>query len=125
MRVKHQNPLIIDIIDSHDIFKKQWTKRKAFYQKNNYMISYTDDYRRDKWTEITKKEKNKKNNESDEIDSIPMGKCLITISQIWGSPCPASKVFNAVFIVIFSCSNCATLCSNAVFFASNSFVAAK
>ena len=83
MRVKHQSPLIIDIIDSHDIFKKQWVKRKAFYQKNNYMISYSSDYRGNKWTEITKKEKNKENKENnlyDEFDSIPTGKCLISIA---------------------------------------------
>jgi superfamily II DNA or RNA helicase len=28
LRVKHENPLIIDIIDSHDLFKRQWNKKK-------------------------------------------------------------------------------------------------
>ena len=86
MRVKHQNPLIIDIIDQHDLFKKQWAKRRLFYQKNNYDIISTDDYRSDKWTSLTKRGSNKNQNDINDLDcndnkmnTIPMGKCLITI----------------------------------------------
>lgn len=42
LRVKHEQPLIIDIIDSHDIFERQYNKRKAFYIQNNYKIIYTN-----------------------------------------------------------------------------------
>jgi superfamily II DNA or RNA helicase len=38
LRVKHANPVIVDIIDSHDPFKKQWQQRKRFYKKNQYAI---------------------------------------------------------------------------------------
>lgn len=38
LREKHENPLVIDIIDTHDVFKKQWKKRLTFYKKNNYSI---------------------------------------------------------------------------------------
>ena len=38
LRVKHARPLIIDIIDTHDVFKKQWNKRKLFYKRNKYKI---------------------------------------------------------------------------------------
>ena len=33
LRVKHNNPLIIDIVDKHDLFRKQWLKRltKGFF----------------------------------------------------------------------------------------------
>ena len=31
LRVKHSNPLIIDIVDQHDCFINQFAKRKAFY----------------------------------------------------------------------------------------------
>lgn len=42
LRVKHDRPLVIDIIDHHDVFKKQWNKRKLFYKKSNYKIIHTD-----------------------------------------------------------------------------------
>ena len=42
LRVKHENPIIVDIIDSHDIFQNQWTQRKRFYKKCNYRIRQID-----------------------------------------------------------------------------------
>jgi superfamily II DNA or RNA helicase len=41
LRDKHSNPIVVDIIDSHDIFKNQWRKRKTFYKRENYKIIYT------------------------------------------------------------------------------------
>ena len=41
LREKHSNPVVVDIIDSHDLFKNQWRKRKTFYKKENYKIIYT------------------------------------------------------------------------------------
>ena len=38
LRARHQNPVVIDIIDSHDIFQNQWRQRKKFYKNCNYMI---------------------------------------------------------------------------------------
>lgn len=54
LREKHSNPIVVDIVDSHDLFKNQWRKRKVFYKKENYKIiytistNYTTDY--SKWT---------------------------------------------------------------------------
>ena len=45
LRVKHEHPLVIDIIDNHDLFKQQWSKRKQFYTKNNYKIIHTKEYK--------------------------------------------------------------------------------
>ena len=42
LREKHSNPIVVDIIDSHDLFKNQWRKRKTFYKKENYTILYTN-----------------------------------------------------------------------------------
>lgn len=42
LRVKGNNPLVIDIIDSHDPFQKQWLQRKRYYKKNNYFIYNVD-----------------------------------------------------------------------------------
>lgn len=41
LRTRGQNPMVIDIVDSHEYLKTQWTKRKAFYKKCNYKIYYT------------------------------------------------------------------------------------
>tara|TARA_B100000927_G_scaffold288697_1_gene283732 strand:+ start:1881 stop:4520 length:2640 start_codon:yes stop_codon:yes gene_type:complete len=38
LRTKHQSPIIVDIVDPHDIFQKQWLQRKRFYKKCNYKI---------------------------------------------------------------------------------------
>ena len=42
LRVKHSNPLVVDFVDTHDIFQSQWRKRKTFYKKQNYKIVYTN-----------------------------------------------------------------------------------
>jgi len=43
LRQKHDfEPTIVDIIDSHDNFQRQWQKRKTFYKKQNYKIIQTD-----------------------------------------------------------------------------------
>lgn len=38
LRIKHEKPIIVDIVDDHDIFQNQWTRRKTFYKKCNYSI---------------------------------------------------------------------------------------
>ena len=40
LRVKHGNPVVVDIMDSHNLFKNQWKKRKTFYKRENYKIIY-------------------------------------------------------------------------------------
>jgi superfamily II DNA or RNA helicase len=40
LRIKHDNPVVVDIVDSHDIFQRQWLQRKRFYKKSNYAIRY-------------------------------------------------------------------------------------
>lgn len=38
LRVKHDNPIIVDIVDAHEIFQNQWAQRRRFYKKCNYRI---------------------------------------------------------------------------------------
>jgi superfamily II DNA or RNA helicase len=78
LRVKHERPLVVDIIDNHDVFKRQWMKRKAFYKKNKYKIISTNSnlYESDTWTILYDN-----NSKIDTIikndEEIPKGKCLI------------------------------------------------
>ena len=56
LREKHSSPIVVDIIDSQDLFQNQWRKRKTFYKKENYKIIHTTNtnYTPDtsKWTII-------------------------------------------------------------------------
>jgi superfamily II DNA or RNA helicase len=40
LRAKHDysHPIIYDFVDSHDVFQRQWAKRKSYYKKQNYKI---------------------------------------------------------------------------------------
>jgi superfamily II DNA or RNA helicase len=40
LRAKHafSHPIIYDFVDSHEVFQRQWLKRKSFYKKQNYKI---------------------------------------------------------------------------------------
>jgi superfamily II DNA or RNA helicase len=81
LRIKHDNPLVIDIVDMHDIFQRQWIKRQKFYIKQKYEIisikntefltdNYETIYNPDKSNKI-KKDKNEK----DKIEDL--GKCIV------------------------------------------------
>ena len=38
LREKHDKPLVVDIVDGHDVFKNQWIKRRRYYKKCEYTI---------------------------------------------------------------------------------------
>jgi len=40
-RHAHMNPIVVDIVDTHEPLKVQWKKRVAFYKKQNYKVVYT------------------------------------------------------------------------------------
>ena len=78
LREKHDQPLVIDIVDNHEVFKKQWDKRKAYYLKNNYKILYTKDFIKNNyndhgiWCEIKKEKKG----------STKEKKCLVNFTNL-------------------------------------------
>jgi hypothetical protein len=51
LRVKHERPLVIDIVDSHEVFLSQWQKRRKYYLANNYTVMHTKSplYVLDQW----------------------------------------------------------------------------
>ena len=93
LREKHSQPVVVDIIDSHDMFQKQWIKRKRFYKSQNYKIiecsnkNYTPKI--EDWSvtfepgnmncKTTNDKKNK--NEENTNNDLPQGKCLIKIKK--------------------------------------------
>ena len=42
LRTKHIQPLVIDIVDNHDLFQNQWNKRLTYYMKENYQVFHSD-----------------------------------------------------------------------------------
>lgn len=79
LRTKHIRPIVVDIVDNHDIFQNQWKKRKTFYMKNNYKIikinsnDYNNQY--DTWKiAFDKKEVGSSIKEKDLV-----GKCFVKI----------------------------------------------
>ena len=80
LRTKHSKPLVVDVTDQHDVFKRQCNKRIKYYNKQGYKIKRCSNKNYNDFTEvISKKRKGKKKNIV--IDDNPLkGKCLINLS---------------------------------------------
>ena len=96
LRAKHATtkPIVYDIMDTHEVFQKQYAKRKSFYKKQGYKIIQTDSmqYQHDisDWKVVYEPSACKGGkNDSDSEDSennalktkntIAIGKCLISL----------------------------------------------
>jgi len=92
LRVKHENPIIVDIVDSHDLFQNQWKQRRQFYKKCNYRINqidsrkYTDMTNTSSWHSVFEPKKQKVVDETPKVcgstGTIFEGKCLIKMDDI-------------------------------------------
>ena len=62
LRRQDVDALVIDILDQHGIFHRQWLKRRAFYKRSNFEIMLTDnkDYFENKWESLKKRKKKRK-----------------------------------------------------------------
>ena len=84
LRVKHERPMVIDIIDTHDLFMSQWLKRRKYYIGNKYKVIHTNShlYESNVWTTLYEpgeqaneyKKKMKKKDDNDQMK----GTCLLT-----------------------------------------------
>lgn len=106
LRVKHDNPIIVDIVDTHDVFQNQWSKRRVYYKKCNYHIHKIDstnyggmaiDWETDtKWKRVFIPKANNlacskkvlelsgsgSDDESEITGQIKQGKCLISLDGL-------------------------------------------
>lgn len=73
LRVKRERPLVVDILDTHEVFQRQYKKRLAFYRKNKYTIMHSDNnkYFKSEWMDTTCKSKQ---------SNVKKTKCMISIS---------------------------------------------
>ena len=100
LREKHEKPLVIDIVDKHDVFQNQWTKRRRYYKKCGYTIKAMDSERYAGFSDMTKWKLVYKNackiskkesapvelcddSDSDEVEAHPKGsnKCMVMIEE--------------------------------------------
>jgi hypothetical protein len=87
LRTRHDNPIVVDIIDKHDTFQNQWRKRKTFYRKCNYRIIATDSVKYsgmrdfDKWKLVfTPKDCSSNTNDNEEpVRDDPPAKCFLKL----------------------------------------------
>ena len=81
LRTKHTKPMVIDVVDQHQVFKRQCNKRIKYYNKQGYKIKRCSNKNYNEFTEIiTKKKKGTKT--TIEISDNPLkGKCLINLSS--------------------------------------------
>ena len=77
LRQRGVDHLIIDIVDQHGVFNRQWEKRRAYYKKQKYTIKEIDkdDYGTGGWTTTFKK--GEKKNREKKNKKLQIGKCLI------------------------------------------------
>jgi superfamily II DNA or RNA helicase len=80
LREKHSKPIVVDIIDKHDIFQRQWLKRKTFYKKNNYRIIGIDNLSYHQDTSIWKVICSEKPIKEEKENSLT-GKCFLNIKN--------------------------------------------
>jgi superfamily II DNA or RNA helicase len=86
LRSDHEMPVVVDIVDSHEPFQKQWIKRKAFFKKENYKIIKTNSstYNPDVsgWEVVYEPKVKKQEKEEPENDDEPkpQRKCNIDLS---------------------------------------------
>ena len=81
LRQKHKQALVVDIVDSHSLFQRHFTKRKTFYRKSKFKVIQTNmnGYQNGDWETIydpinkIKKAFGKTKNE----DKLLQGVCLI------------------------------------------------
>ena len=92
LRQKGHQPVVLDIIDSHEPFRNQWRKRQAFYRKEEYEIHTTDSARYvkgewDKQVAVRQRKANKGGAGQSTLtvdtsqDEQPKRKCLIKLKS--------------------------------------------
>ncbi len=81
LREKEKSKLVVDIVDAHDMFQRQYIKRRRFYNKQNFKIMETDvkGFKKNDWITYSRKRKSKK------VDSLnqPLlqGKLLFNLTD--------------------------------------------
>ena len=80
-RKKHDRPLIVDVVDQHDVFQNQWRKRRAYYKKCGFRIHASTSEDRTHWKIVHEpKIVDHKMEEDENTVTVPKG-CMIQIDS--------------------------------------------
>ena len=81
LRKKGKEKLVVDIVDSHEMFQRQYTKRRRFYNKQNFKIMETDvkGFKKDDWTTYSRKRKTTKANSKNQ--PLLQGKLMFNLND--------------------------------------------
>ena len=91
LRVKHEKPIVVDIVDRHEVFRKQWLQRRRYFKKCQYLVKMiaSDAYPQGKWTMVYEPKKGGEDSEGEEPNVAR--KCLVDrtgldfeAEEIWG-----------------------------------------
>lgn len=84
LRAKHATsaPIIYDFVDSHDVFKRQWLKRKAFYKKQNYKIFWNGVQTINKMRVQKNQDETNDSDDDDHDEAEVETGCLINIKKV-------------------------------------------
>ena len=79
LRSNHKNPMVVDIVDSHDLFKRQFYKRKKFYNEQKYVVENTSNIKLEE-NNFTFKTTIEKDEEEEKPQTI-FGKCIVDLTS--------------------------------------------
>lgn len=106
LRVKHERPMVVDIIDSHEVFLSQWQKRRKYYNENGYKIMQTKSpvYALDKWNVVEQEKKGKsKKSVSCNKNDLPISK--EQMKELSGKNLLSKGASAAAMFINTSCNN--------------------
>tara|TARA_B100002051_G_C16717959_1_gene630590 strand:- start:332 stop:1612 length:1281 start_codon:yes stop_codon:yes gene_type:complete len=77
LRASHSRPLVVDIVDPHPVFQRQWTKRRDYYRKQGYSVVEMESscYPGGRWVEVTGRGTKPRRDPSE----VPKGECLLSL----------------------------------------------
>ena len=90
LRMKHDKPIIVDLVDQHDPFQKQWIQRRRYYKKCNYKIIQNNSKKytnmdtvdnNDEW-KVVFDPKDKTTKMDKDKEDKPERKCLIAFDNL-------------------------------------------
>jgi len=81
LRVRHSNPVVVDIIDSHYVFQNQWKKRMKYYNSQKYIIERSNSNRLKYSNSTSHKDYNDEDGDEDKKDAVLMNCLLPTTSK--------------------------------------------
>ena len=89
LRVKHDQPIVVDIVDKHEVFKKQWFQRRRYFKKCEYLVKMTDSeqgYPKGQWKTVYAPNTNVcvlADSDTEEGEEVTkQGKCVVRIEGL-------------------------------------------